>query len=77
VRQTLAHVIAGDDEIGPILRDAPHEQVDMWVVGVPVIDRDPVESRPQIAFHLGDEVTGEGLEVVHLGGILRRNNEWK
>src|SRR5215468_10798146 len=47
----------------------------MEIVGVPVIDCDPVEPGPEIAFHLSDEVAGEGLEIGHLGSILRRNDE--
>src|SRR5215469_2026183 len=69
--QAVADVITRDDEIGAILRDAPHQQVDMGIVGVPVIDRDPIEPGPEIAFHLGHEVAGEGLEVGHFSGILR------
>src|SRR6266436_2827360 len=49
--------------------------MDMRIVGVPVIDRDPIEPGPEIALHLGDEVAGEGLEIGHLGGILRRDDE--
>src|SRR5258708_2163616 len=49
--------------------------MDMGIVSVPVIDRDPIEPGPEIALHLGDEVTGEGLQIGHLGGILRCDDE--
>src|SRR5215475_11844581 len=73
--QAVADVITGDDEIGAILRDAPHQQMDVRVVGVPMIDRDPLEPGPEITLHLGDEVAGEGFEIGHLGGIFRRDDE--
>src|SRR5712691_10052499 len=34
--QAVADVVTGDDEIRAIRRDAPHQQVDMGIVGVPV-----------------------------------------
>jgi hypothetical protein len=49
--------------------------MDVRIVGVPVIDRDPIEARPEIALHLGHEVAGERLEVGHFSGILRRDDE--
>ena len=74
--QAVADVITRDDEIGAILRDAPHQQVDVGIVGVPMIDRDPIEPGPEIAFHLNDEVAGEGLEIVisaaSLGATMKR-----
>ena len=73
--QAVADVITGDDEIGTVLRDASHQQMDVRIVGVPVIDRDPVKLGPEVALHLSDEVAGEGLEVGHLGGVLRRDDE--
>jgi hypothetical protein len=47
----------------------------MRVVGVPMGDADPVQSAAEIALHLADQVEGERLEVGHLGGILRRDDE--
>ena len=47
----------------------------MGIVGVPVIDRDPVQPGAEVALHLGNEIAREGLEVRHLGGILRRSDE--
>jgi len=40
-----------------------------------VIDWDPFKPGLEIALHLGDEVAGEGLEIGHLGGVLRRDDE--
>jgi len=60
----VADVITGDDEIGAILRDAPHQQVDVRIVGVPVIDCDPVKPGPEIALHLDHEVAVKALRSV-------------
>ena len=46
--QAAADVVAGDHEIGAGLIDAAHQQMDMRVVGVPVIDGDPVEPGAEI-----------------------------
>src|SRR5436189_636327 len=42
---------------------APHEDVQMGVVGIMVIDRDPLESRPQVLLHPGDQRSRVGAEV--------------
>ncbi|REG35269.1 hypothetical protein ATH84_103630 [Paracoccus versutus] len=47
----------------------------MGIVGVPVIDGDPVQIRAEVLFHLRHEVPGEPLQVGHVGGILRRDDE--
>jgi hypothetical protein len=73
--QAVADVVAGNDEIGAVLRDASHQQMDVRIVGVPMRDANPVESGAEIALHLADEVPGEGLEIGHLGGILRGDDE--
>ena len=68
--QAAADIVAGDDEVLAGLVDAAHQQVDMRIVGVPVIDGDPIEPGPKIGFHLPREVAGEGAEVGHLGGVF-------
>ncbi len=47
----------------------------MGVIGVPVIHRDPIEPGAEVRLHLFGQVAGEGFEVVHLRGILGRDNE--
>src|SRR5215470_16877095 len=49
--------------------------MDMRIVSVPMIDRDPIEPGPEIALHLGDEIAGEGFEIGHLSGILGCDDE--
>ena len=43
--QAVADVLAGDDEIGARLIDAAQNDVGVRVIGVPMIDRDPVQLR--------------------------------
>jgi hypothetical protein len=37
-----------------------------------MIDRDPVEASPQIAFHLRHELAREGLQICDLSRIIQR-----
>src|SRR3546814_1389936 len=73
--QPFAHIAAIDDKILPVVRDAAHEDMDVRIVGVPVIDRDPVEPRLEIPCHVGHEVAGETPEVADLPGIFRTDDE--
>ena len=54
---------------------AAHDDVDVRVVGVPVIDADPVEFRAEVLLHLSHEVARERLQVGHLRGVLGRDDE--
>ena len=69
VARPVAHpfldVIARDDEVLAVVTDAPHDQMDMGMLGVPMGDADPFEPRVQILLHLADQIAGEGLEVRH------------
>jgi hypothetical protein len=65
---------ASIDEIGTVICDAYHE-MHMRVVGVPMGDADPVQPGAEVTLHLADQVTGECLDVGHLGGILRGDDE--
>jgi hypothetical protein len=47
----------------------------MGMAGVVMIDRYPIQLRPEISFHLVHEAAGEGAQVSHLGGILWRHDE--
>ncbi len=72
---SLADIVARDDEVLAVVGDAAHDDVDMWIIGVPVRHTGPVEPRSQIFFHLRHQVVGEGFEVAHLAGILRADDE--
>ncbi len=48
----------------------------MWgVVGVPVIDRDPVKPRAEVALCVLHQLAREGSKVGHLARILRRDRK--
>src|SRR5580704_13217925 len=49
--------------------------MDVWVVGIPVIDGNPVELCAEVALGIDHQLTGKGAEVGHLGRIFRRNDE--
>jgi hypothetical protein len=49
--------------------------MDVRIVGIPMIDSHPIQSRAKVGFHLLGEVAGEGLQVGHIAGVLRRDNE--
>ena len=51
------------------------ENVDVRVLGVPVIDRDPVELRAEIALGLGHQFAGERLQIGKLGRVVGRDDE--
>lgn len=68
--QAVADIVARDDEIGAGLVDAANEQVDMRIVGIPVIDCHPIKACPEIGFHLPGEIAGEGAQVFHVAGVL-------
>src|SRR3546814_15196809 len=58
-----------------VISFAADKQVNVRVVGVPVIDGDPFEPGAKIAFHRGDKIAGEGADIGQLAAILRRDNE--
>ncbi|MHC2624216.1 hypothetical protein ACVIW2_006248 [Bradyrhizobium huanghuaihaiense] len=58
-----------------VLCDAAHDDVDVGVLGVPVIDPHPVELGTQIHFHLADQFAGETLEVGHVRRVLGGDDE--
>ena len=49
----------------------------MRIVGVPVVDRNPVQFGSEISRDVGHQLAGEGAEIAKLSGILRRNDKSK
>src|SRR5690606_35282403 len=49
--------------------------MDMGMLGVPVIDRHPVEPGAEILFHLPGQIAGKGFEVRHVEGVVGRDDE--
>jgi hypothetical protein len=40
------------------------------MLGVPVIDRGPVEFRVEISLHFAHQIAGEGAQVSHLESVV-------
>jgi hypothetical protein len=64
-------VVARDDKIVPVLGLAPDQDVEMRDVGVPAIDRRPVEEHADITFNPGHEVAN----IREMRGVLARDDE--
>lgn len=72
---SFADIITGDHQVGTVLRNAPDDNVQMRVCGVPVIDGDPVEFRAEIGLHLPHQIPRESPQIRHLRCVLRRDNK--
>ena len=75
VAQTVADVVAADDEVFAVVSPSAHQNVDVRVVGVPVIDRHPVEPGPEISLDVSHQLPGEGSQALEVLGVLRRDDE--
>ena len=71
----VGDVVAGDVEGLVVLSDAAHEDVGVRVAGVVVIDRYPVEFRPEVHFHLLHQITGGLARVGQLRTVFGRDDE--
>ena len=68
-------VVAGDDEVLAVVSPSPQDDMDMRVVGVPVIDADPVELRAQVLLHLPHQLAGVILQIGHVHRVFGRDDE--
>ena len=71
----FADVVPRDDEVLRVVGTAAQNDVDVRVVGVPVIDPDPVELGAEVLLDLTHEIAREALQVGHLRGVFGRNDE--
>ena len=74
-RVCVTDVVAMDDEGVAAIVSAAHDQMDVRVVGVPVINPDPIQPRSEVVLHVFDEVTSKGSKVLHLGCVLGTDDE--
>jgi hypothetical protein len=58
-----------------VIGAASHEDMDVWVLGVPMVDGDPIEPRAEVARGLVHELAGEGPQARELAGIIGRDDE--
>ena len=63
IAEAPADVVAADDEILAVIGAPADQDMDMRIVGVPVIDRDPVELHSEVALGIRHQLAGEGAQV--------------
>jgi hypothetical protein len=61
--QTLADVVASNHQVVTIVGPAPHDDMDVRVVRIPVIDSDPIEPGAEIPLGLRHQVARERSQV--------------
>ena len=67
----LGDVVAIDDEILVAGVLTPEHDVGVGVIGIPMIDRHPLELGAEIPLHVDHELAGEVLEVGDLDAVFR------
>ena len=70
IAKTPADVFAADDQVLTVIGAAADEDMDVRIVGVPVVDRDPVELGAEILLDIEHQLARERLEVADLGRRL-------
>jgi hypothetical protein len=73
--QAVANVVPCYHEVAFVVGNATHDHMNMGVVGIPVIDTDPIELRSEIALSLGHQIPRKGLQVGKLLCILRGDDK--
>ena len=71
----FADVIAGNHQILAVVAFAAHDDMDVRIVSVPMIDPDPVELRTEIPLGLHHQVPGERFEIGEPLCVLRGYDE--
>jgi hypothetical protein len=74
---SAADIFAGKDEVATIVPLAAHDDMDVGIVGIPMIDPDPIEFGSEVPLGLYHQVSGKCLEIGKLRSVLRRHNESK
>ena len=54
---------------------AAQQNMDMGIVGVPVIDCDPVEPGAKVGLHVDEQFAGECPHIRHFDGVFGRDDE--
>ncbi|KTE24089.1 hypothetical protein ATE69_13625 [Sphingopyxis sp. H071] len=73
----VADIVAGDNQIAAIFGNAAHDNMDVRMLGIPMISGGPVERGAEVLFHLPHQIAGKTFEVGHLDRVFRRDNEPK
>lgn len=79
VLRPIAHpafdIVAVNHKIAAVIGAAAHDDMDMRVVGVPMIDGNPLQFGAEVFFRLPHQLAREPLQILHVGGVLRGHNE--
>src|SRR6185312_4439870 len=75
IAKTAADVFAADDKVLTVIGAAADEDMDVRIVGVPAVDRDPIELGAEIPLDIEHQLARERLEVAELGAVFRRDDE--
>lgn len=75
VTNAMGDIVSGDVQDAAVVEHAPDNDMGMGMVGVVMVDGDPVEARLEVLLHLPHEVAGEGPQVGHVARVLRRDDE--
>ncbi len=71
----FADIRAIDHQVPAVQGNAANQNMDMRVVGIPVIDRHPVEPGVEVARHIFEQFARESAQVGHLACVFRRHDE--
>jgi hypothetical protein len=71
----VADVIARNHEIAAIIGFAAHDDVDVGIVGIPVIDSDPIEPGAEVPLCLRHQVPSKRLEIREALRVLGRHDK--
>src|SRR5262245_7449880 len=71
----MTDIIAGHDQILPLVISPANDDVGMRMPGVEVIDGHPIQLGVEITLHLGHQVANERLEVRKAGSLISRDDE--
>jgi len=71
----VADIVLVDDEVAVIIGEPTHQNMDVRIVGVPVVDGDPVEPGAEILLHVGKQFAGESPDIGELACIFGRDDK--
>jgi hypothetical protein len=71
----VADVVTRNHEISAIVGLAAHDDMDMGILGIPVIDSDPVELRTEISLGVSHQVPRERLQIGEPVCVVRGHDE--
>ena len=75
IAEAPANIGAADDQILPVIGLAADQHMDMRVVGVPVIDRDPIQLGVEVALGVRHERAREAAQILQFHRVFRRDDE--